>query len=162
MQKLMSILVCLLVLLPSIEAFGQGLPGLMVQTVGELERIELITGSAAQKEVNRLHGKSLAAEASAVARYAIPGSTNHPAEVWVSRVSSEQEARRQTGEMVHKMFENPNSPFRNPHRLDHAGKAVYRFEGMGMVHLIWYSGDLVFWISAESDHEFILLEAFCR
>jgi hypothetical protein len=64
--------------------------------------------------------------------------------------------------MVHKMFENPKSPFSNPARLDHGGRAVYRFDGMGQVHLIWHSGDLVWWVSAAPDRVQPFLDALCR
>ncbi|EGB15455.1 hypothetical protein DND132_2251 [Pseudodesulfovibrio mercurii] len=129
-------------------------------SVGPLERVGLVTGDEAQTEVDKLHGKALRAEASAIAHYAEQG--GRPAEAWVSRVASEAEARRQTGLMVHKMFENPRSPFSHPSRVDHNGVAVYRFTGMGRAHLIWYAGDLVWWVSADPDRERDFLDALCR
>lgn len=141
-----------------------GLDGLLPAQVGELKRIELLTGVDAQAEVDKLHGKPLPAEASAVARYSRPGDVGvvRPAEVWVSEVSSEKEARRQTGLMVHKMYENPRSPFKNPSRIDQNGMAVYRFEGMGQAHLIWFKEKLVYWISCAPEDEALMLEAFCQ
>ena len=151
---------CLLILLFPGTASGGGLSALLPETVGELKRVQLVTDADAQAEVDRLHGKSLAAEESAIGRYVRPG--ERPAEVWISRVSDEAEARRQTGVMVHKMYENPRSPFKNPGRVDHAGLAVYRFTGMGQAHLIWFSGDLVWWVSASPGDEAAFLDAFCR
>ncbi len=153
------ILSCVAVLVASV-ASAADLSSLMPGKVGDLERGELISGAEAQTEVDRLHGKALSAEASAIARYARPG--ERPAEVWVSRVADAREARRQTGLMVHKMYENPESPFRAPSRSDHAGHAVYRFLGMGMAHLIWYADDLVWWVSARPEDEAAFLEVFCR
>lgn len=146
----------------SVSAHASGLGGLMPDQVGELKRIELMTGAEAQAEVDTLHGKPLPAEESVVARYSRPDDVGvaKPAEVWVSKVASEKEARRQTGLMVHKMYENPRSPFKNPSRIDHAGLAVYRFEGMGQAHLIWFKDDLVFWVSVGPDDEAVMLEAF--
>jgi hypothetical protein len=144
----------------AVPALGDDLSGLLPEAVGGLKRVQLITGTEAQAEVDRLHGKSLDAEASAIARYA--QGDERPAEVWVSRVASDKEARRQTGLMVHKMFENPKSPFKNPKRLDHNGQAVYRFTGMGQVHLIWHSGDLVWWVSASQDAVQPFLDTLCR
>ncbi len=97
-------------------------------------------------------------------RYASPKDVakKRPAEVWVSRVESAKEARRQTGLMVHMMYENPKSPFRNPRRIEHAGLPVYRFEGMGQAHLIWFKDDLAFWISVNPDDEAAMLQAFCK
>ncbi|WP_338668791.1 hypothetical protein [Pseudodesulfovibrio methanolicus] len=160
MRRACLIPCCVLVLALAAPALANDLSGLLPETVGGLKRVQLITGAAAQAEVDRLHGKSLTAEASAIARYAEGG--GRPAEVWVSRVASEAEARRQTGLMVHKMFENPKSPFGNPKRLDHDGQAVYRFTGMGQVHLIWHSGDLVWWVSASEDAVRPFLDALCR
>jgi hypothetical protein len=127
-----------------------------------MQRIELVTGEKAQDAVNKLHGKQLSALGSAVARYAMDGQGGTPTEVWVSRVASEQEARRQTGLMVHLMFENPKSPFKSPKRLSHGERAVYRFEGMGQSHLIWFSGDLIWWVSTESGAEQAVLDALCK
>ena len=145
------------VLLLCTPARADGLTNLLPEAVGDLPRIELLTGPEAQAEVDRLHGKPLEAVASGIARYA--QGEDRPAEVWVSQVASEHEARRQAGLMVHKMFENPQSPFKQPTRIDHRGLAVYRFTGMGQAHLIWSSGDLVWWVSCAPEHEQAFLEA---
>jgi hypothetical protein len=154
------LILCSLLVFAAVPALADDLSGLLPETAGGLKRVQLITGAEAQAEVDRLHGKALTAEASAIARYAQDG--GRPAEVWVSRVATEKEARRQTGLMVHKMFENPKSPFKDPKRLEHNGLAVYRFSGMGQTHLIWHSGDLVWWVSVAPDKAQPLLDAFCR
>ena len=159
MQRMLAFLLAAL-LLPAMGRAGGSLP-IMPKAVADLVRIELITGPAAQDEVDRLHGKPLPAEESLVARYARPGTADRPAEVWVSRVASEAEARRQTGQMVHMMYENPRSPFKNPARLDHRGMAVYRFEGMGQAHLIWYREDAVYWISVPPTDQSAMLDVLC-
>ncbi|MDC0335277.1 hypothetical protein OAN24_00060 [Pseudodesulfovibrio sp.] len=148
----------------AVQAQADDLSRLMPESVGDMFRIQLITGNDAQVEVDKLHGKALPAKASVVARYAKPEdvASKRPAEVWVSQVASEKEARRQTGLMVHKMYENPRSPFKNPQRVDHNGIAVYRFEGMGQIHLIWFAGDLVYWISSSAEVESAMLDEFCK
>jgi len=143
-------------------AAGDDLSGLMPEKAGDLVRVELVTGAAAQAEVDELHGKPLPAEASVIGRYTRFGAKGRPNEVWVSRVESEKEARRQTGLMVHMMYENPKSPFKNPSRLEHNGIAVYRFTGMGQVHLIWFKADLVYWVSSMADDEQSMMDVFCR
>ncbi|BCS88930.1 hypothetical protein PSDVSF_21720 [Pseudodesulfovibrio sediminis] len=125
-------------------------------------RMQLVVGAEAQAEVDTLHGKALPAEASVIGRYARPGISKQPAEVWISRVRSEAEARRQTGLMVHKMFENPQSPFKHPRRIEANGLSVYRFTGMGQEHLIWSKGDLVYWISVAPDGVDDMVDVFCR
>jgi len=160
--KLLSFI--LVVLLFPTFALADDLSGLMPKSVGDMERIQLLTGAEAQAEVDKLHGKPLPAEASVVARYSRPEDVGsaRPSEVWISRVESEKEARRQTGLMVHMMYDNPKSPFRNPRRIDHNGVAAYRFEGMGQAHLIWFKGSLVYWISTNVEGEPAFLDSFCK
>ena len=151
-------------LVAPLHAHAVELVSLLPETVGEMHLIQRVDGAEAQAEVDKLHGKPLPAKASVIGRYARPSEVGqaHPAEVWISRVESEAEARRQTGLMVHKMFENPRSPFGHPTRLDRDGVPVYRFEGMGMAHLIWHKDDLVYWISVRPEGEEAMLAAFCR
>lgn len=161
-MRILPLVLSLAVFFVPVSVLASDLADLMPATIGAMQRIQLVTGAAAQAEVDALHGKSLPAKASVVARYLRPGASDErPAEVWVSRVSSKTEARRQTGEMVHKMFENPRSPFKNPRRVDHSGRAVYRFEGMGQAHLIWSAGDLVYWVSVAPGREGAMLEVLC-
>lgn len=150
------------ILLVAVVAHASDLSELMPAKIGALDRIELVTGPDAQAEVDELHGKPLPALASVIGRYGVAGAEKSSAEIWVSRVESEKEARRQTGVMVHKMYENPRSPFKNPKRLDHQGVAVYRFTGMGKVHLIWYTSDQVWWVSADPADEGAFLDAVCH
>jgi hypothetical protein len=151
------------ILLPACGS-ADDLSWIMPEKVGEMHRIQLVSGDAAQVEVNKLHGKVLIAEASVIGRYSRPEDVGmtRPAEVWVSRVSSDSEARRQTGLMVHKMYQNPKSPFKTPKRIEHAGLSVYRFTGMGQVHFIWYKGDLTYWISTKPADEAVMLDGFCK
>jgi len=163
MRRELSLFIFIVLLFP-VYAFADDLSGLMPEKVGETYRIQLIVGDAAQVEVNKLHGKALVAEVSVIGRYSRASDVGRirPAEVWVSRVSSEKEARRQVGLMVHKMYQNPKSPFKSPRRIEHAGFSVYRFIGMGQVHFIWYTGDLAYWISANPADETAMLDVFCK
>lgn len=158
MQRMLYGFACVL-FLATVSVASQDLTNLFPDAVGDLPRVKLLTGVEAQKAVDALHGKSLAAEASAVAYY---GQTERPAEVWVSQVESSAEARRQTGLMVHLMYENPKSPFKNPRRIEHAGMGVYRFEGMGLSHLIWFKEDLIYWVSVKPSAEQLFLDTFCQ
>jgi len=158
MRRTVLVFCCLVVLTTTALASDLS-PGMPLE-VGSYMRTRLITGAEAQAAVDKLHGKALLARESVIADYSL--GSGRPVEVWVSRVTSEKEARRQTGVMVHKMFENPKSPFSSPSRLDHHGVAVYRFTGMGMAHLIWASRDLVWWVSVPPEDQSLFLDAFCR
>lgn len=163
MRRSLSLIVLVTVFSAAIATAGD-LTQYAPETAGELKRIQLITGAEAQEAVDKLHGKPLPAEASLVARYSRPGDVGkqRPAELWLSQVSSPKEARRQTGLMVHLMYENPKSPFKNPSRVDHDGIPVYRFIGMGQVHLIWFKDNLVYWVSCGASDEGSLLDFFCK
>jgi len=163
-MQLGSLFLLSMLLVTPLHAHAVELVHLLPDAVGEMRLIQRVDGAEAQAEVDRLHGKPLPAEASVIGRYARPAEVGKaaPAEVWISRVASEAEARRQTGLMVHKMVENPNSPFSQPRRLDRGGVPVYRFEGMGRTHLIWFKDDLVYWISCRASDEEVLLAAFCK
>lgn len=159
MMRMLLYVLAMALMLPA-QAMAGDLSAYFPKNVGELVRVQLVIGPVAQAEVDKLHGKALTAEASSIGLYARPG--EHPAEVWLSRVSGEREARRQTGLMVHKMYENPKSPFKNPGRINFDGLAVYRFTGMGRVHLIWFKDDLVWWVSVDPADEGLFLNTFCR
>ncbi|NDV18175.1 hypothetical protein GO013_01915 [Pseudodesulfovibrio sp. JC047] len=159
-----ALAIALVIICTPFAAFGSDLSEFLPETVSDMQRLQLVVGDQAQQEVDQLHGKALPAKASAIGRYLRPKDvgTARPAEVWLSRVSSEKEARRQVGVMVHKMYENPKSPFKNPKKLLKNGISVYRFTGMGQVHLIWHVGDIGYWISAQPDDETLMLDTFCR
>ncbi|MBI9080924.1 MAG: hypothetical protein JEY79_14435 [Pseudodesulfovibrio sp.] len=163
MRRELLLFLFVVILFPACSS-ADDLTWIMPEKMGEMHRIQLVSGNAAQVEVNKLHGKVLIAEASVIGRYSRPEDVGmtRPAEVWVSRVSSDSEARRQTGLMVHKMYQNPKSPFKSPKRIEHAGLSVYRFTGMGQVHFIWYKGDLTYWISAKPADEAVMLDGFCK
>jgi len=160
MKKIFFVVIVTLLLLPSLSSASE-LAGILKENVGNMQRVQLVTGEEAQAEVDKLHDKALPAEESVIGRYMAPGQKGRPAEVWISRVESAKEARRQTGQMVHLMYENPKSPFKNPRRIEHNGIAVYRFEGMGQAHLIWFKNDLVYWVSVAADRQNAMLEVFC-
>lgn len=111
---------------------------------------EYVHGEDALSEVNKLHGKAIDAVDGAVARY---GAGEDAAEVWISRAQDGREARRQAGKMVHLMYENPKSPFKYRKRFDHEGIPVYPFDGMGKSHLVFFRGDLIYWVTVPPGQE---------
>lgn len=126
------------------------------EKVGDYVLQEQVTGQEALLEINALHGKSIKAQNGIIGKYAGPGKS---LQLWISRAASPDVARKQTGEMVHSMFENPKSPFSWGKRMDYKGVAVYPFTGMGQVHLIFFKNDLVYWVSVNPGMEKQALEA---
>ncbi|MBN2332913.1 MAG: hypothetical protein JXO49_02265 [Deltaproteobacteria bacterium] len=124
----------------------QPLESLFPETIGTLQRLQLVTEGPAIDRINQLHGKTIEVEAGAIGRYAAGGS--EVAMVWISRSSDEQTARRQTDIMVEKMVNNPRSPFHHPQIRGKEGARLYQFMGMGQVHYIFCRQTLVYWISA--------------
>ncbi|MGE4469998.1 MAG: hypothetical protein AB7D47_07695 [Desulfovibrio sp.] len=131
--------------------------GLLPAEVHDLERTEFLSGEAARRAVNKLHGKTIKVLDAAVATY---GQGHPPAgQVWVSSASNAAEAREQLAVMVELMLRGP-SPFSPPQAERQSGVEVYRTHGLGMVHLMWSRGDLVWWVSALPQHAEPFLEYF--
>lgn len=141
-RKSLFIVLVMLTLVACQDEMRQYFP----QTMAGMELSNYKSGSDAAEEMNRLHGKSIKAEAVAVARYG-----DGAAEVWISRAKDGREARRQTGKMVHLMFENPKSPFSYMKRFEYEGVPVYPFTGMGKRHLVFFRGDLIYWVTASPE-----------
>ncbi len=130
---------------------------LLPETIGQYQLKTKFSGEQALLRINKLHGKTLHALDGVVGIYAGPGKD---IQIWISRADSAKEARRQAGEMVHRMFENAESPFIWRKRMDFKGVSVYPFIGMGQVHLIFHQGDLVYWLSVNKEQEQDALSAF--
>ncbi|MEF2143928.1 MAG: hypothetical protein V3573_00660 [Desulfovibrionaceae bacterium] len=156
MKKLLCgmLLTVLLASCGSSPDLGSFLPG----EVAGAAQSELVAGEAALKSIDKLHGKSIHAKDGAMAAYG----EGHPpvVQVWVSRASNAAEAREQVAVMMDRMVSGKGSPFRNPSTTRRDGVDVYRVEGLGMAHLVWSRGDLVWWVSALPDVEGEAIETF--
>ncbi|WP_147819642.1 hypothetical protein [Salidesulfovibrio onnuriiensis] len=152
-----KILYLVVVLALAACADNAGLSSMLPKKIGEFALEKVVSGQDALLQINKLHGQAILARDGVVATYAGPGK---PLMVWISRAGSEKEARRQAGEMVHRMYENPESPFTWRKRMDFNGVPVYPFAGMGQVHLIFYRADLVCWLSVHEGQEREALSAF--
>lgn len=132
---------------------------LLPEKIGSFVRTEVVSGKEAMTQVNKLHGTIIRAEDAVIGTYQGPGT---PLQIWISRAESEKEARRQTGEMVHLMYENPKSPFKWRKRIDFRGVAVYPFMGMDQTHLVFQIGDRVYWLSVNREQEQNALSEFIK
>ncbi len=161
MRKTQGVILMLLAFLILGCGGGKGttaeLSGLLPETVGDWQRIQLVAGTEALAKINQLHGKSIAVEAGAIGTYQKPG--KHPAMVWISRSKTTAMARKQAEIMADKMVKNPRSPFHNPKTVQVKKSKVRQFMGMGQIHYIFHRDRLVYWISAPpADGEKLLNE----
>lgn len=132
---------------------------ILPDTIGKYSLKQVVDKEQALLEINKLHGKAIHAVDGVIGTYAGPG---RPLQAWISRAKDEKEARRQTGEMVHGMYEAASSPFTWQKRMDFKGVPVYPFTGLDQVHLVFHQGDLVYWITVNAGQEQEALAAFIR
>jgi hypothetical protein len=78
------------------------------------------------------------------------GGGQEKATVWVSKAESPKAAQEQVKVMLHKMKDNPRSPFGNYRVFDRLGTPVIAFDGLGQVHYVFEDGTWVYWISADA------------
>lgn len=134
------------------------LASLFPGSIGPMERVKLMTGEEALTAINQLHGKSIHALDGAIGAYQAKGAAGSM--VWVSRASGGQAAREQVAIMMEKMLQSSTSPFANPSDFRRAGVDVYQLEGMGQLHSLYSTGELVWWIAAEEADMGLLLDEF--
>ncbi len=112
------------------------------EDLGGMPRIRLLEGEDAQRLVSRLHrNPSVVPEATWLAEYAAPGGT---VLLYVSRFGSAREAAGALEAML-RGIRRGGSPFSDPvARPDGSWAST----GLGQEHLIWASGEELFWLQA--------------
>jgi hypothetical protein len=111
--------------------------------MGEKERLHVISGSRAEKVVNRMHGQSVATDANAIAEY---GSGEKKDILYISRYADPKAALKAFELMIEKMAIAPKSPFNHLMPIGKYQKKVYMTLGMGAVHYIYPSGNYLLWL----------------
>ena len=151
-MRIRLILLCLLLALASCGGQDKPLAELFPGRVESLTLAKVIEGAEAMRAVDELHGKPIEVEDAAVAAYTVrtDDGVRSEAVVWVARMANAAQAREQAAVMLEKMLHplDKDSPFHDPDQFRQGGADVYRFLGMGQVHLVFQKGDLIFWIAA--------------
>ena len=124
----------------------QNLGSLFPEHIDGWQLVELVTGTKALEQINRLHGKNIIVQAGAIGTYQVTG--KQPAMIWISRSKTSDMTREQAEVMADRMVTNPHSPFHAPETFVRNTVKVYKFLGMGQVHYVFCKGRLGFWISA--------------
>ena len=158
MQIIMSIILMVIMLAAACGRQPQILVSLFPETIGELQRVQLVADVKALEKINKLHGKEIEVEEGAIGTYQTDNEP--PAMVWISRSKTPDLARHQTEVMIDRMLSSPHSPFHHPTQWELRGINICQFQGMGQIHYIFCRHDLVYWISAAASQGDKILQAF--
>jgi hypothetical protein len=112
-----------------------------------LELVEWISGDAAMKAINKLHGMPIDVVAGFIAHYKGP---HEKATIWVSEAASKELAEEQIVIMIQRMKDNTRSPFSHYRDLCVRGLKVIAFDGMRQTHYVFRDDKWVYWISADA------------
>jgi hypothetical protein len=140
-------LISLLVSLVLSGCTGTSAPDLSTpEKIGEKERLRVITGQQAAQVVNKMHGQSVATDANVIAEY---GQGEKKDILYVSRYTAAEAAQKAFELMIEKMAAAPKSPFYHLMPMEKYQKKVYMTLGMGAVHYIYRSGNLLLWFQTD-------------
>lgn len=106
-------------------------------------RTDYVTGPAAAREFENLHGKDFPITSGAVAIYG-----DNQITIWAAGAPLEPVAAQLVRSMHDRIAEG-RSPFAEVGTLQDRGRAVYVLEGMGQKHYYFQSKNLVIWLAAE-------------
>jgi len=119
---------------------------LLPATLGPLRLIQSLTGAEAGAFVNRMHGRAVTPQATAVGLYAGPAGT---ATLYHSVYRTGEQARRVDGGMRAKI-ETGKFPFGHPSQIVVGGTTITRCVGLGQIHYFSATGPHLLWIAVDS------------
>jgi len=115
------------------------------RNLGGLKLLHASQGKEALQEINRLHGKEVAAQYGYVAHYEKSGAA---AMLYVSRASSPAQAGRQL-EQMSKRIESGGTPFYHLKASKQGIITLYSALGQGQVHYFYQRGSSVMWLAVD-------------
>ena len=110
--------------------------------IGTKERLHVISGDQAARVVNRMHGRSVAADANVIAEY---GKGEKKDILYISRYAEPEAANKAYDLMLEKMAGANKSPFYDLTPMGQYQGKAYMTLGMGAVHYIYQSGSSLLW-----------------
>jgi hypothetical protein len=116
--------------------------------IAGLELVEWVSGDAAIKAINKLHGMPIEVATGFIAHYKGP---DEKATIWVSEAASEKLAEEQIAIMIQKMKDSSRSPFSHYRDLYVRDLKVIAFDGMRQTHYVFRDNTWVYWISADAE-----------
>jgi hypothetical protein len=114
------------------------------EKIGGKERTKIISGVKAVRVVDKLHGLSVAPDASIIAEY---GRENKDV-LYISRYSNRQEANESLDLMVGKIAAAEKGPFFHLLQIKKYKNKVYMTFGMGAIHYIYLSDKSILWLQS--------------
>jgi hypothetical protein len=114
------------------------------EKIGGKERTKIISGVKAVRVVDKLHGLSVAPDASIIAEY---GRENKDV-LYISRYSNRQEANESLDLMVGKIAAAEKGPFFHLLQIRKYKNKVYMTFGMGAIHYIYLSDKSILWLQS--------------
>jgi len=112
------------------------------EKIGGKERTKIISGAKAARVVDKLHGLSVAPDASIIAEY---GRENKDV-LYISRYSNRQEANESLDLMVGKIAAAEKGPFHHLMQIRKYKDKAYMTLGMGAIHYIYVSENFLLWL----------------
>jgi hypothetical protein len=112
----------------------------------QLHLNEEVTGEQAQKMVDKMHGKSVTPDETAVGMYQSP---NGSAILYISHYNSENRTLEQFDKMAVLIRESPGGVFSHFREMSVEGKKVYLCLGLGQAHYIFLNGKDLLWLAVD-------------
>ncbi len=129
-----------------------------LKTAGSLKLVQIIEGNEAQKQISRLHRRSVSMENGFIAAYR--GDDEDKMTIWVSIHKDSKEAESVIAKM-HKKIDTVTG-FQNHQDLDISGNVYHFVTGMGQSHYFYYRGNGAIWIGIASPEEMKILSVAIR
>ena len=135
-----------IVVLFSLSLFGCSAPSHLEtpEKVGEKERTKIISGKKAARVVNKMHGLSVAPDASIIVEYG----RGKKDVLFISRYRNRKDANDSLDLMVGKIAAAEKGPFFHLMQLRKYKNKVYMTFGMGASHYIYLSDNSILWFQS--------------
>jgi hypothetical protein len=114
------------------------------EKVGEKERSKIISRKKAARVVNRLHGLSVAPDASIIVEYG----REKKDVLYISRYRNQDDANKILHLMVGKIASAEKGPFHHLMQIRKYKDKVYMTLGMGAIHYIYLSNNSILWFQS--------------
>jgi hypothetical protein len=116
------------------------------QSIGPLRLEQVQSGETAKREVDRLHGKSIAFQKGYIGTY---GNGEEAGKLWVSEYDSQDKAAEALEKMAQGVRASGEGGFWHFQEIPIEGIPVYFVVGMGQAHYFFQKGVKVIWLAVD-------------